>query len=42
MLDTKFQASEPSASEEKNIFMYIWFKYKILLGRTILEPGAII
>ena len=46
MLYTKFQASEPSGSEEEDfyIFFYVfqWFKLKTLWPGAILDPGTFI
>ena len=46
MLHTKFQASEPSGSEEEAflIFFYIflWFEPRTPWRRAILDPGTFI
>ena len=46
MLHTKFQAPEPSDSEEEDflIFFYVfqWFKPKTLWPGAILDPGTFI
>ena len=46
MLNTKFQASEPSGSEEENFFVFsyvfLWFKPRIPWCGAILDPGTLV
>ena len=46
MLYTKFQASEPSGSEEEDFLIYfyafLWFEPKTPWPEAILDPGTFI
>ena len=42
MLDTKFQASESSGSEEQDFLIFLWFERRSPWPGAILDPGIFV